>query len=790
MIRTLKSLSRARGTTALAVMAIALGVGANTALFSAVRAVLLRPLPYAHADRLVTLWERNPSKVLERQRLPPARYLEFKGQRDIFEDVAAYNFFDQNLTGIGEPDRVRVAMVAGDFFALTGAAALGGRLITPGDAAPDAPAVAVVSARLWRQRLGSGSLEGRTLRLDDRPYQVIGVVPASFDLPAGADVYIPLEIPFPESRGNRSLYTIGRLADGVDVATARARVAQVSARLESAYPGTDAGWTTTLTPLADDIVGSVGPALRILMAAVGLVLLIACADVANLLLVRAAGRRRELAVRMALGASRGRLLRQLVAESLVVSVAGGVIGLVLAAWAVPLLARLGFARFDQIHLDGLVLAFTAGITLVAGLAAGAAPALVSARGDLARALADGGRTVSSDAARRRLGSALVVAEVALAMALAAGAAVFAVSLQRVSAIDPGFRAGGVVTARVTFPRSRYPGVAAFRRFEAALLDRVAALPGVTAAGVVNYLPLGARDQPFNLRVEGRPAENAAALLSAEMRVASPGYFTAMGIPLLSGRMLDARDGPDAPDVLVVSRAMARRFWPGGDAVGARVSLRGADGPWLTIVGVVGDVAERALDGEPRPTMYLPFAQETWPNLAVVARANGDPRALAPAVVGAVRAIDPELPVYDVRRMEDYVDAALARPRFQSLLFGAFAGLALVLALAGVFGVMAYAVAERLPEMGVRLALGADPRGLLALVLGRGLRLVGAGALIGAAGAWGLLRVAAGLLVGVRADQPWLVAATAALVVAAGLAACYLPARRASRVDPVTVLRQS
>ena len=313
---------------------------------------------------------------------------------------------------------------------------------------------------------------------------------------------------------------------------------------------------------------------------------------------------------------------------------------------------------------------------------------------------------------------------------------------------------------------------------------------MTAAGVVNDLPLGGHDQPFRLRIQGRPVENAAALLSAEMRASAPGYFRAMGIPLVSGRMLDARDVPDAPEVLVVSRAMARRFWPGGDAVGARVSLRGADGPWLTIVGVVGDVAERALDGEPRPTMYLPFAQETWPNLAVVARATGDPRALAPAVVGAVRAIDPELPVYDVRRMEDYVDAALARPRFQSLLFGAFAGLALVLALAGVFGVMAYAVAERLPEMGVRLALGADPRGLLALVLGRGLRLVGAGALIGAAGAWGLLRVAAGLLVGVRADQPWLVAATAALVVAAGLAACYLPARRASRVDPVTVLRQS
>ena len=563
MLHALKSLSHARGTTALAVIAIALGVGANTALFSAVRAVLLRPLPYADADRLVTLWERNPSKVLEHQRLPPARYLEFKGQRAIFEDVTAYNFWDWNLTGLGEPDRVQVARVLSNFFTLTGATALRGRLFTPEDATPDMPTVAVVSARLWRQRMGAAPLEGRTLRLDDHPFQIVGVLPPSFDLPAGADVYIPTAFAFPESRGNRSFYTIGRLAEGVDLDTARARVQQVSARLEAAYPGTDAGWSTTITPLADEIVGAVGPALRILMGAVGLVLLIACADVANLLLVRAAGRRRELAVRLALGASRGRLLRQLLAESLLVSAAGGALGLAIAAWAMPVLARLGFARFDQIRLDGLVLAFTAGVTLLAGLAAGAAPALVSARGDLARTLADSGRSVSGDAARRRLGSALVIAEVALAMALAAGAALFAASLQRLSTIDPGFHAGGVVTARVTFPDSRYPHLADRRRFEHDLLDRVSALPGVTAAGVVNYLPLGGRDQPFSLRIQGRPVENAAALLSAEMRVASPGYFTAMGVPLLSGRLLDDRDGPDAPDVLVVSRAMARRFWPGG-----------------------------------------------------------------------------------------------------------------------------------------------------------------------------------------------------------------------------------
>ena len=771
-------------TAGVAAAVIALGIAANATVFSAVRAVLLAPLPYSAPHRLVVLREHNRAKGLADQRLPPARYRAWSEQTDVFSGVAAFDLAERNLTGLGTPLRADVARISSALLTVAGIQPLEGRAFGAWDERHDADAVAILSHDLWQRVLHGESIAGRTLHLDDEIFAIVGVLPPGFALPA-ADVYVPLVIAFEQSRVARHLQVVGRLADGVDVAGAQAHVDALAAVLQTSHPATDEGWTASVVPLTDVVAGDIAPALRLLLGAAGLVLLIASASVANLLLVRAVRRRREFAVRVAVGATRGRLLRQILTESALIAAAGGVAGLLIAAALMPAIRALGFARFETIRIDAAVAGFTLAATALAAALAGAAPALAVAHADAAPTLAAGSARVGGGP--RRWSGVIIAFQIALAVALSSTATLLTASLVNAMRVDPGFRADGVITAHVSFPRPRYPGADGRRRFANALVERAAALPGVVAAGVVSHIPLGGRSAPFNVHVDGRAAPTHAGLLSAEMRAASPGYFQTMGIPVIAGRSIEERDTSSATPVVVVNRTMAARFWPGADAVGRRISLEGPDGPWITVVGITGDVRQDVAQAA-RPEMYLPYAQEAWPRLVLAARTEGDAALLALPIREAVAALDPELAVYDVRLMEDLKADAVARPRLQGVLAAAFAGLALLLAVAGVYGVMAHAATARAPEMAVRLALGGNRGSITRLMVGHGALIVAAGVASGIAGAWAARPVVAGLLFGIAPGDPRVLAGSAAIVAAAALAACYIPARRVSRVDPASVLR--
>jgi putative ABC transport system permease protein len=782
-----RACQRERATTLLAVALVGASIGANVATLSAVRAVIMRPLPYASADRLVTVRERHPAKGLEDQLLSPARYLEWQESRDLFEEVAAYDSMEQNLTGMGLPDRVHVARLSSSLFGLTGATPVRGRAFAAADERADAPAAAIVSHELWQGRMAGAVPDGHTLRLDESVFQVVGVMPKWFALPK-ADVYIPLSLPFRNSRVSRHLQVIGRLAEGLDLPAARERAGQISARMEAAHPSTDAGWTTTLTPLRDATVGEAKAALAILMGAVGLVLLITCATVANLLLARAIGHTRDVAVRLVLGAPRIRVLRQLLAEILLIVGAGGVVGLLMAAWLVEAFRALPFARFDEIGIDATVMALAATLVMLTAVSVGTAPTLAVWRRDLAKTLGTGGRDRTSDRLRRRIGGVVVVFQVAAAVSLTVGAGLLVTSLRNLMNVDPGFQPAGVLTGRLSFPRVRYRSAADLRQFERALVEQVSSVPGVVSTGTVNVLPFAGRRVPFNVALEGRPANGHAQLLSADIRVASPEYFATIGIPLVSGRGLEPGDTAEARQVVVVNATMARRFWPERSPMGQRLSLDGSDGPWITVVGVVGDVRHTGSATDPLREMYIPFAQHTWPSLTLVVRTRTNPQSLAKTLRETVARLDPELPLFDVRPLDEIVGSSLMRQRLLSVLFAAFSITALTLALAGIFGVMSQMVAQRRAEMGVRMALGAEPGQVLFLIVREGIWLVAAGITVGLVAAWLLSGALSSVLFGVGPGAPEVFILSAALVLGAGLLACYIPARHASGLNPAAVLR--
>jgi putative ABC transport system permease protein len=782
---TLRGLRRDRLTFVLATIAAGLGVAAATTIFGAVYAVLLRPLPYPAADRLVVLTDRHAVKGLEAQRVPPARYVEWQAARDLFASVGAYDAFEQNLTGLGEPDRVTVARVSPELLAISGVLPHRGRLLTAADAHADAPQVALVGHALWRRALSAGDVEGRTLRLDGQALSVAGVMPERFDLPR-ADVYLPLRI-VRASRVSRHLFVIGRLVDGVDLDSARSRVAERATQMSARHPGTDAGWTTAVTPLREAIVGDVRPALWLLLGAAALVSLIACASVANVLLVRFAARRRDLAIRLALGATRGRLARHLVTEGVIVGSAAGAVGVALTAWLLPVLSSLRFPRFDAIAVDGPVILFAVAAGLAMAVVASGVPVMALFAGELAGALSDGGRSATASAPRR-FGAIAVVIQVATAVTLLVGATLLGASLANLARVDPGFRADGVLTTRVVLPRTRYPRGDDMRAFERGLVPALQALPGVRLAAVTSALPLSGRNPSFNFGIHGRPADSHAELQSAGIRAVSPSYFSALGIPLVAGRLFEARDTADAPGVVVINEAMAARFWPRQDPVGERLSLEGPDGPWLTVVGIAGDVTHDAVDSPAAPEMYRPFAQEPWPAVSIVVRGLIDPASLVPAVTRAVRAADPELALHDTHTMEEIVAASRQKPRIWTSVLSGISALALLLALASVFGVTAHAVAQRVPEIAVRMALGAAPRDIMWLVMHRATPLLAVGVTAGAATAWLLTGLISPLLFGLSAREPLVFVAASAAVLGTGLLATYAPARRASRVAPADALR--
>jgi putative ABC transport system permease protein len=797
-------LLKSPGFTLVAVFVTALGIGANTAVFSLVNAVLLRPLPYRDPQRLVLLHENLPRLGWSLLNVSPAEYLDYKEQNRSLSEIAAFEGVSLNLTGQGEPLRVEAERVSSNLFALLGVAPERGRAFAPEEDRPGAGRVVVLSYGLWLRQFGAdASVLGRTVRLDEQPYTVVGVMPAGFQFPyaktsfiAPAELWVPLKIDDAE-RSNRAASfdygVVGRLKDGVTVAEAQADIERVAADSQRQHPEVykgDAQVTATVVGFEQETVRGVRPLLLILAGVVGLVLLIACANVASLLLARSTARRREIAVRRALGASTPRLVRQLLTESVMLSAAGGAAGLLLAAWVIDLIKRFGPADVPRLQEAGLhpqALVFTALVSLAAGLLFGLAPALQGSRLDLSGALKESEARAGRGREGKRLRSLLVMFETAAALVLLVGAGLLVNSFVRLLRVSPGFDPAGVAVARTTMPGARYPSAEQSKEAYRRILERVAALPGVRSVAVASNLPLADR-RNIGLRVEGAPesAEN-----TAYNAMVSEDYFRVMNIPLLRGRAFEEGDRPGALPVVVVSESFARRFWPGGDAVGKRIAWGGWPGAdWLTVVGVVADVKDTTLDAEAEPAVYMPIFQlpRARENVVFLARTSGDAKGMAAGLRREIVAVDEGLPVYDARPLAELVAASVAQRRFATWALAGFAAAALLLAAAGLYGVVSYTVTQRTQEIGVRMALGARAGDIFRLVVGQGLLLAGVGVAVGLVASLALARVLAGMLYGVSAADPLTFAGVSILLLAVAFVACLLPARRATKVDPMVALR--
>jgi len=796
----LRSLAKNPGFTAVAVLALALGIGANSAIFSVVNAILLRPLPYKDPDRLVMVWEDRSKNGYPRDTPAAGNFHDWREQNQVFEGMAAVANQSFNLTGSGEPERVDGRRVSANLFQLLGVEPLHGRRFLPEEDQPGAGRVVVLSHGLWQRRFGSDpQVLGSQLTLDGESHTVVGVMPADFRFPSPEDqMWVPIAFNSQEAanRGRHFLQVYARLKPGVGLEQARAEMDTIAARLQQQYPNSNTNVGAAVVPLHEQLVGDIRPALLLLLGAVGFVLLVACANVANLLLARAAARQKEIALRLALGASRARLLRQFLTESLLLALLGGASGLLLALWGVNLLRSFipeSVSQASTVSVDSSVLAFTLLVSVLTGLVFGLAPASQTSGFNLNETLKEGGRDSAAGRRGGRVRSLLVVAEVAVSLVLLIGAGLLINSFLRLRGVDPGFRTDNLLTMKVVLPKTKYPDHARRSAFYTELLGRVAALPGVNSAAVTTNLPLTFKGNSMGVSIEGRPDPGPGQRPSVVTRVVSPDYFRTMGIGLLQGRQFGRDDRADTTSVAVVSETLARRFWPGEDPLGKRLTPGPATSTnpddWITVVGVARDVRQFELDADPKPQMYLSYEQAGFfePGDLVVSTAV-DPLGLAGAVRQAVWQVDRDQPVSDVRTMSDILSASLARQRFSTLLLALFAAVALALAAVGVYGVMSYTVARRTHEIGIRMALGARQRDVLRLAVGQALRLVAAGVAVGLAGALLLTRVMASQLYGVSATDPVTLVTITLVLVCVALLASYVPARRAARVDPLIALR--
>jgi putative ABC transport system permease protein len=790
----LRGLVRTPGFTLLVALTLALGIGANTAVFSVLDAVVLRPLPYPESDRLVAVWEAREGSPGVRGRISLPDYLDWRAQNQSLEGIAAYAGSSLARTDGGEPEHLASAVASTNLFETLRVAPALGRGFSPENEAYGRHRVAVVSDGFWRRALGADpDAIGRQLMLDGNSYPVVGVLPAGFRMPLldqEPDVWVPLAYQKEDLEARRAHYlsAVARLGPGVDLAHAQRDLGAVSARLAEVYPQANTGHGAALGPLREQVVGDLRPALLVLLGAVALVLLIACANVANLLLARATVRRREVAVRMALGASRWRLVRQFLVESVLLAAAGGAAGLAVAAWGVDTLVATnagGLPRTADVGIDLRVLAFTAAVTAATGLAFGLLPALHASDVTLGDALKEAGRPVGGGRDRAR--STFVVVQVALSLVLLVGSGLLLRSLHRLQAEDPGFDPSGVLTVRLTLPGKTYEEPGRWAAFVRQLDEQLRDLPGAAAAGVIHPLPYTDRTETLAYRVDDQPEAAGAQRTSAAWRAVTPGYFRALGVPVLRGRGLADADAETSRPVVVISETMARMCFGEADPLGHRLTI-GYDDRSYDVVGVVGDTRPTSLKTAPGPEMYTAWAQTPVPWAAIVVRAEGDPSALAGLVRDRVAAIDPALPLYDVKTMEARLSESVGRQRFTAALAGLFAAVALALAAVGTYGVVSYLVERRTHEIGVRMALGARPGDVVRLVLGRGLALTVAGIGAGVVGALGLTRLLEGMLYGVGATDPVAFVATTLVLAAVALAACYVPARRAARVDPAAALR--
>jgi len=805
----LRILRKSPGFAAVAVIVLALGIGANTAIFSVVNAVLLRPLPYREPSRLMQVWHVPPPKNFPGMTMfsvSPANYLDWERQNDVFQSMAIYGFRSFNITGSEQPQALQASSVSHDFYSTLGVHPMLGRTFTGDEQQPGRSHVVILGYALWKSSFGGNPhIVGSSISLDDQPYTVVGVMPPKFKFPDWAQLWTPLGWTDQERavRGNHNYLVIGRLKSGATMQQAQAEMNTISARLQKQYPGDDAGWGAVIVPLRDQIVGDVRPALLVLLGAVAFVLLIACANVANLMLAKTVSRRKELAIRAALGASRARILRQVLAEAVLLAVTGGALGLVVAHFGMELIVAFLSAqlpRAAEISLDGWVLAFTLGVSILAGLIAGLAPAWRYTRNDfdVHEALKQASSRTETESGGTHTRAALVVSEVALSLMLLVGAGLMIRSLWALRSTDPGFNPGNVLTMVLPTSAARYPTLEQNIAFWDRVLPRVRAVPGVTYAGATDALPLSGDGSTQPVTVEGRPVLPMAEQPEVGVRRFTPGYLEAMRVPLLHGRLINDGDVAGRPPVTVISAGMAKQFWPHEDPIGKHLTLTFSPGIAREVVGVVGDVKMDGLNvSQSQSMVYVPLAQMTLPpgevwhgfSVSLVVRTATAPSSAASAITAAVHQVDSAQPVMQVETMEDMVADSISQQRFTMLLLAAFAGLALLLAAVGIYSVLSYSVRRRVREIGIRMALGAQIADVLRLVVMEGMKPTLLGLAIGVAAALALGRVVSKLIYGVSAADPATFAAVSALLAAVALAASIIPAYRATRVEPVKTLRE-
>jgi putative ABC transport system permease protein len=794
----LRVLRKSPGFTAVAVMTLALGIGANTAIFSVVNAVLFRPLPFRDPGRLMVVWHTPPQKSfpgVTKFVVSPANYLDWRDQNHVFEQMSAVGFGNFNLTGMGQPESVEGRAVSADFFSVLGVQPVLGREFLEEEDQPGHGNVVVISHEFWQTHFGgSKDVLGSQIKLDDKGYEVVGVAPAKFDFPFQAKLWVPLAWTEKERavRGNHGYTVIARLKPEIEMKKAQSEMDTISARLAQQYPADDAGWGAVVLRLNLQMFQQVGPALLVLFGAVGFVLLIACANVANLTLAKALGRRKEIAVRRALGASRGRVISLVLTETILISVIGGALALLLAHFVIEAIADFIGPQLPlavQIGLDGWVLGFTLTISILTGFIAGLAPSWHLTKTNLNESLKQGLGKTDADSSGGRARSVFVAAEVAVSLVLLIGAGLMIRTLYLLKNANSGMDARNVLTVTLGISSEKYATVAQQNGFFHHVLEQIRALPGVEFASAVDSLPLqGGSTQP--VAVEGQPVVPMADQPEVAVRLIAPGYLRVMRIPLKQGRDITEADNANARPVVLVSESFARRFWPNENPIGKHVKLTFLPGEASDVVGVVGDVRLNGLSvSEPVQSVYHVMAQNpgtTFMRLAV--RTGVPPSSLTSAVTEAIHRVDADEPVVGVQTMEAVVDESIAQNRLNMILLSAFAGLALLLASIGIYGVQAYAVRQRTREVGIRVAMGAQAAEVFRLIIGQGLRLAIIGIVIGLAASFALTRLMASQLYGLSATDPWTFIGVSIVLLTVALAACFIPARRATRIDPVVALR--
>lgn len=797
------------GFIAIAVFALALGVGANTAIFSVVNAILLNPINYKNPDQLVMVWEKSEKRGFGQIPTSLPNFLDLRKDATSLEDLGAFADSNLNLTGGDQPERVIAVRVTASLLSLVGVQPLKGRLFLPEEDQPQASRVLILSHHLWGRSFGANpNMVGQPVALNGDSYTVVGIMPPDFKFPPAfsatvassqyampkADLWVPL---IPEElllgRDIRTLFMIGRLKPEVTAPVAQAEMNVIASRLQKEYPAIDADMQVDVVPLRQQITGDIRLALIVLFGAVGCVLLIACANVANLLLAKASGRQKEIAIRTALGATRLRIIRQLLTEGMLLGLAAGLLGSLLAIVVLRQLVIFSPANVsipDNIGIDWKVLGFTLLLSLFTSFVFGLVPALQASKLDLNETLKEGGRGNTGGSKQNRLRSLLVVSEIALALVLLIASGLMIKSFLRLQSVNPGFNPDNLITLEMQLPENKYSTKERQAIFQHQLVQRVAQVPGVQSAATVDNLPFSGNEFNAGLTLEGQPPLNAAERPRAFLRNVSPHYFETMGIPIRKGRAFADTDNANAPGAAIINETAARRFWSNDDPLGKRFKRGRADSqnPWMTVVGVVGAVSHTSLQVASQPEVYLPFQQNPGLNLTLVARTGSDPKPFASAVRREVAALDNDLPVSNIKFMDEIIGKSVAQPRVYALLLGIFAGLALILASIGIYGVMSYSVTQRTHDIGIRMALGARPIDVLKLVIGQGMLLGIGGVVIGLIVSFAVTRFLASQLYGITATDPLTFTAIAALLMLVALIACYIPAQRATKVDPMIAVR--